>query len=204
MARKRKNYSAEYHHLVQVPTIEPPTAVAYDKQGRPLGVVRLTGRTRGKLCRGSRRADGRHVVLSGRERVDLGRLIATIHLGPPEPGQVVMHRGDIKSDNRPERLAWGTTSDNNFERGGTPRLPEDFVTHVARFFAGGMSIDQVCAALGASRASASRIKNGKTQAAARAQWALAVPFAMPIRRERSRFDVTPQLDPDPGEASAAA
>lgn len=40
------------------------------------------------------------------------RLVATAFLGKPEPGQVINHINEIRTDNRPENLEWVTQKQN--------------------------------------------------------------------------------------------
>lgn len=206
------NTTPEYDHLVRVPTIEPPTAVAYDEQGRPLGIVRLTGPRAGRLSRGTRRADGRQIVLSGRERVDIARLVCTIHHDPPAKGQIVMHANDDPSDNHPSNLRWGSYGENNVQV--TRPLPL-YTVHLVQYLAHcGMKLEEIARHTGVPRSSISRIANRRTRLAdlrsdesmERAiETARRAPFRMPIRRATSRFpDPAFTPDPDPGETSAAA
>lgn len=62
---------------------------------------------------------GRYLKISayrdGNERPSLvyvHDLVCRAFYGPPQPGQVVLHKDDNRWNNRPENLSWGTQSQN--------------------------------------------------------------------------------------------
>lgn len=42
-------------------------------------------------------------------------LVLTAFVGPAPQGHECLHKGDVKDDNRLERLRWGTRSENMYE-----------------------------------------------------------------------------------------
>lgn len=57
-------------------------------------------------------------------RRSVHRLICLTFNGYPPPNTICCHRNDIKSDNRPENLYWGSYSDNNNDFQRNKSTPE--------------------------------------------------------------------------------
>lgn len=56
--------------------------------------------------------DGDEDWKTRRKRMSVHRLVLMAFHGMPEDGQIACHKNNIKTDNRPENLYWGTYKDN--------------------------------------------------------------------------------------------
>lgn len=80
-----------------------------------LGRVRSWRRSRGtpKMIGSFNATHGYFTVCDGGVTLKVHRLVCETFNGPPAEGQnVCRHLNDVKTDNRPENLAWGTDADN--------------------------------------------------------------------------------------------
>lgn len=95
---------------------------------RPNGMARVKGRI---LRQATTWKGYKRVEVKGRG-YQAHRLICAAFHGPPEPGQVTMHLNDVRDDNRPENLRWGSWKDNQVDAVNKGRQSMIVKTHCPR------------------------------------------------------------------------
>jgi len=102
-------------------------------EGRRASIGRISLPVKGRVLRASVSPKGYPRVWLCRDNLRtemfIHRAVCIAFHGDPQPGQEVRHLDDVKTNNTPDNLAWGTRSENTFDKVRNGMHPMASKTH---------------------------------------------------------------------------